>query len=314
MDFGQINPILLIASLMVAATPILLAAIGEAVVEKAGVLNLGVEGMMITGAVVGGFAIGVNSGSPALGFVGAAIAGAALSMLFGVLVLFLLSNQVATGLGLTLFGLGLSSLIGKPYEGMKVPTLAKWDIPLLSDIPVLGPILFNHDPMVYVSLILVAVVWYVLKSTRAGLVLRAVGGENHDAAHQLGGYKVIRVRMMAIGFGGACAGLGGVHFPRARPAVGRGHDGRCGLDRAGDCRLRLLAALAGAAGSVPVWRYNRVAAEPAGRWRGHPGRIPVDEPPLCHHHPCAGRHLAQGQAWRAGLAGSYLPRIALRPA
>ena len=213
MDLGQINPILLIASLMVAATPILLAAIGEAVVEKAGVLNLGVEGMMITGAVVG-FAIGVNSGSPALGFVAAALAGAALSLLFAVLVLYLLSNQVATGLGLTLFGLGLSSLIGKPYEGMKVPTLAKWDIPLLSDIPVLGPILFNHDPMVYVSLILVAVVWYVLKFTRAGLILRAVG-ENHDAAHQLG-YKVIRVRMMAIAFGGACAGLGGAYISLVR--------------------------------------------------------------------------------------------------
>ncbi|MCI2400580.1 ABC transporter permease [Aliiroseovarius subalbicans] len=213
MNLDQINPILLIASLMVAATPILLAAIGEAVVEKAGVLNLGVEGMMITGAVVG-FAIGVNSGSPVLGFVAAAIAGAALSMLFGFLVLYLLSNQVATGLGLTLFGLGLSSLIGKPYEGMKVPTLAKWDIPLLSDIPVLGPILFNHDPMVYVSLGLVAVVWYVQKSTRAGLILRAVG-ENHDAAHALG-YKVIRVRLMAIAFGGACAGLGGAYVSLVR--------------------------------------------------------------------------------------------------
>ena len=213
MDLGQINPVLLIASLMVAATPILLAAIGEAVVEKAGVLNLGVEGMMITGAVVG-FAIGVNTGSPALGFVGAAVAGAALSMLFGFLVLFLLSNQVATGLGLTLFGLGLSALIGKPYEGMKVPTLAKWDIPVLSDIPVLGPILFNHDPIVYLSIALVAGVWYVLKNTRAGLVLRAVG-ENHDAAHQLG-YKVIRVRMMAIAFGGACAGLGGAYISLVR--------------------------------------------------------------------------------------------------
>ena len=123
MDLSQINPLLLLASLMVAATPILLAAIGEAVVEKAGVLNLGVEGMMITGAVVG-FAIGVNTGSPAVGFVAAAVAGAALSMLFGVLVLYLMSNQVATGLGLTLFGLGLSSLIGKPYEGMKAPSMA----------------------------------------------------------------------------------------------------------------------------------------------------------------------------------------------
>ncbi|MDE9451238.1 ABC transporter permease [Aliiroseovarius sp. Z3] len=213
MDLGQINPLLLLASLMVAATPILLAAIGEAVVEKSGVLNLGVEGMMITGAVVG-FAIGVNTGSPAVGFVAAAAAGAALSMLFGVLVLYLMSNQVATGLGLTLFGLGLSSLIGKPYEGMKAPSMAKWDIPVLSDIPVLGPILFRHDPMVYVSLIIVAVTWYVLTRTRAGLILRGVG-ENHDAAHALG-YKVIRVRLLAIAFGGACAGLGGAYVSLVR--------------------------------------------------------------------------------------------------
>ncbi|UWQ14909.1 ABC transporter permease [Aliiroseovarius sp. M344] len=213
MDLGQINPLLLLASLMVAATPILLAAIGEAVVEKSGVLNLGVEGMMITGAVVG-FAIGVNTGSSALGFVAAAIAGAALSMLFGVLVLYLMSNQVATGLGLTLFGLGLSALIGKPYEGIKAPSMAKWDIPLLSDIPVLGPILFRHDPMVYVSLIIVAATWYVLTRTRAGLILRGVG-ENHDAAHALG-YKVIRVRLLAIAFGGACAGLGGAYVSLVR--------------------------------------------------------------------------------------------------
>ena len=213
MDLSQINPLLLLASLMVAATPILLAAIGEAVVEKAGVLNLGVEGMMITGAVVG-FAVTINSENPALGFLAAALAGAGLSMLFGVLTQYLLSNQVATGLGLTLFGLGLSSLIGKPYEGMKVETLAKFEIPLLADIPVLGPVLFRHDPMVYFSVLLIAVVWYGLTHTRAGLILRGVG-ENHDAAHALG-YKVIRVRLMAIAFGGACAGMGGAYISLVR--------------------------------------------------------------------------------------------------
>ncbi len=213
MDLSSINPILLIASLMVAATPILLAAIGEMVVEKAGVLNLGVEGMMITGAVVG-FAIGVNTGSPALGFVAAAIGGAAVSMLFGILTQYLLSNQVATGLGLTLFGLGLSALIGKPYEGIKSPVLQKLDIPVLSDLPIVGPILFGHDPVVYLSLILVAGVWYALKYSRAGLILRAVG-ENHEAAHALG-YKVIRVRLMAIAFGGATAGLGGAYISLVR--------------------------------------------------------------------------------------------------
>lgn len=213
MELGHINPLLLLASLMVASTPILLAAIGELVVERAGVLNLGVEGMMITGAVTG-FAVAMNTASPALGFVAAALAGAGLSLIFAVLVLGLLSNQVATGLGLTLFGLGLSSLIGKPYEGMKVPVLAKLDIPLLSDLPVLGPVLFRHDPMVYVSLLLVVAVWAFLRYSRAGLVLRAVG-ENHDAAHALG-YRVIRVRTLAIAFGGACAGLGGAYVSLVR--------------------------------------------------------------------------------------------------
>ena len=213
MDLSSINPVLLIASIMVSATPILLAAIGEAVVEKAGVLNLGVEGMMIAGAVVG-FAVAVNTGSPGLGFAAAALASALLSLSFGFLTQYLLSNQVATGLGLTLVGLGLSALIGKPYEGMKSPTLAKLDIPVLSDLPVVGRMLFSHDPMVYFSLGLVVVVWAFLKYTRAGLVLRAVG-ESHDAAHALG-YKVVRVRMMAIFFGGACAGLGGAYLSLVR--------------------------------------------------------------------------------------------------
>ena len=213
MDFSSINPFLLIASLMVSATPILLAAIGEAVVEKSGVLNLGVEGMMITGAVVG-FVIAVNTGSPALGFLCAALASAVLSLSFGFLTQILLTNQVATGLGLTLVGLGLSALIGKPYEGMKSPTLPSLDIPLLSDLPVFGVMLFSHDAIVYLSILLVAAVWLVLTRTRIGLVLRAVG-ENHDAAHALG-YKVVRVRLLAIMFGGACSGLGGAYISLVR--------------------------------------------------------------------------------------------------
>jgi len=213
MDLGQINPILLLASLMVAATPILLAATGEMVVERSGVLNLGVEGMMITGAVVG-FAVAVNSGNPVAGFAAAALAGGGLSLLFGLITQVLKSNQVATGLGLTLFGLGLSSLIGKPYEGLKAPSLGKLEIPLLADIPVLGPILFRHDPMVYLSLAIVLAVWAGLKYSRAGLILRAVG-ENHTAAHALG-YKVIRVRLAAILFGGAMAGMGGAYLSLVR--------------------------------------------------------------------------------------------------
>ena len=209
----SLNWVLLLASLMVASTPILLAAIGELVVERAGVLNLGVEGMMIFGAIAG-FAVGVETGSAPLGFVIAALAGAGLSLLFGVLTQVLRSNQVATGLALTLFGLGLSALIGQGYQGVRAPSLADWNVPLLSDIPLLGPILFRHDPMVYLSVLLVGAVWAFLRFTRAGLILRAVG-ESHDAAHALG-YKVIRIRMAAIAFGGACAGLGGAYLSLVR--------------------------------------------------------------------------------------------------
>ncbi len=213
MDLSSINPILLLASLMVAATPILLAAIGELVVERAGVLNLGVEGMMITGAVCG-FVVAVATTSPWLGFLGAAVGGALLSLIFGFLTQFLLSNQVATGLALTLFGLGLSALMGQGYIGIKAPAFPDWHIPLLGDIPVIGPIVFQHDPMVYVGLAIVAGIWAFLKYSRAGLILRAVG-ENHEAAHALG-YHVVRVRMLAIMFGGACAGLGGAYLSLVR--------------------------------------------------------------------------------------------------
>ena len=191
MDLSAINPVLLIASLMVAATPILLAAIGELVVEKSGVLNLGVEGMMIVGAI-SGFAIAVETGSPILGFFAAAIGGALLSVLFALLTQVALANQVASGLALTLFGLGLSALLGQGYVGVKPPPTARLDIPVISDLPVIGPILFGHDPILYFGIALTAVVWAMLKFTRAGLILRAVG-ESHDAAHALG-YKVVRIR------------------------------------------------------------------------------------------------------------------------
>ena len=213
MDLASISPVLLLASLMVAATPILLAALGELVVERSGVLNLGVEGMMITGAICG-FAAAVETGSPFAGFVAAAIGGAVLSLLFAGLTQVALANQVASGLALTLFGLGLSALMGQGYVGIKPPPTPRLDIPVLGDIPILGPILFGHDVMVYAGLGLCAAIWAMLKYTRAGLVLRAVG-ENHDAAHALG-YKVVRVRVMAILFGGACAGLGGAYISLIR--------------------------------------------------------------------------------------------------
>ena len=213
MDLTAINPAVLIASLMVAAVPIMLAAIGELVVEKAGVLNLGVEGMMIIGAVCG-LAVASETGSPMLGFIAAMAGGAALSLIFAFLTQTLLANQVATGLALTLFGLGLSSLIGQGYVGVKPPPTHQLTFGPLTDIPVLGTILFHHDPMVYLSIAIVAAVWAVLKYTRTGLILRAVG-ENHDAAHALG-YKVQRIRLMAILFGGAMAGLGGAYISLVR--------------------------------------------------------------------------------------------------
>lgn len=213
MNLSAIDPLLLLASLMVAATPILLAALGELVVERAGVLNLGVEGMMITGAITGFIAASLT-GSAALGFLGAAAGGAGLSLLFAVLVLWLRSNQVATGLALTLFGLGLAALLGQPWNGVRAPPMPRLDLPILSDVPVLGPVLFRHDLVVYLGVALVAAVWWGLFRTRAGLALRAVG-ESHDAAHALG-LHVLRVRLLAILFGGAMAGLGGAYLSLVR--------------------------------------------------------------------------------------------------
>lgn len=210
---GSINIAVLLAALMVAATPILLAAIGELVVEKSGVLNLGVEGMMIMGACVG-FIVAVNTGSPLVGFIGAALGGIALSLLFALLTQALMTNQVASGLALTLFGLGLSALLGQKYVGITPPRTPKLDLGFLSEIPFFGRAFFSHDIMVYLTIALVAAVWWFLKYSRAGMILRAVG-ENHDAAHALG-YHVKRVRVLAIMFGGACAGLGGAYLSLIR--------------------------------------------------------------------------------------------------
>jgi general nucleoside transport system permease protein len=213
MMFGGIDPALLLASVIVASVPIILAAIGELVVEKAGVLNLGVEGMMIMGAICG-FVGAVETGSPFLGFVCGALGAAALSFIFAILTQYLLTNQVATGLALTLFGLGLSSLIGQGYVGIKPPATGAMPFGPLADIPFAGKVIFGHDWVVYLSVAVVAAVWWVLRVTRAGLILRAVG-ESHDAAHALG-YKVTRIRVMAILFGGAMAGLGGAYISLVR--------------------------------------------------------------------------------------------------
>ncbi|MCW2246784.1 simple sugar transport system permease protein [Azospirillum fermentarium] len=198
-----------IAAMMTAATPLLFAALGELVVEKSGVLNLGVEGMMLGGAVVG-FAAAVLTGSSAVGFVAGALAGLLLAALFGVLTLGLFTNQVATGLALTLFGVGLSSLVGQGYVGHPIADVPELHIPVLTDLPIIGQPLFGQSLPVYLALAAVPAVHWFLFRTRAGLVLRAVG-ENHTAAHALG-YKVIRIRFLAVLFGGAMSGLGGAYL------------------------------------------------------------------------------------------------------
>lgn len=196
----------IILTVITASTPLLLAAIGELVVERSGVLNLGVEGMMAVGAVCG-FGAALMTGSPLLGVLAAIAAGAALSLLFGLLTLTMISNQVATGLALTLLGLGLAGLIGESFVGQPGVQLEKADIPGLTSIPFIGPIFFGQDPLVYVSLAIVAATAYVLLRTRTGLIIRAVG-DSHQSAHALG-YSVIGVRYLCVMFGGACAGLAG---------------------------------------------------------------------------------------------------------
>jgi simple sugar transport system permease protein len=205
------NESLLIPILMTivgAATPILLAALGELVVEKSGVLNLGVEGMMLIGAVTG-FAVTATTGYAPLGVVAAMIAAAASAGLFGFLTLTLTANQVATGLALTIFGIGLSALAGENYVGQTVDVFGSVFPAALSEHPVLR-VIFGYSPLVYVSLLLVAAVSWFLRKSRGGLILRAVG-ESDLSAHSIG-YSVIGVRYMAVLFGGAMAGIAGCFY------------------------------------------------------------------------------------------------------
>jgi general nucleoside transport system permease protein len=201
-----------ILTVVTASTPLLLASSGELVVERAGVLNLGVEGMMIVGAACG-FGGAYMSGSIFVGALCGILAGAAMAGIFGILTLGLAVNQVATGLALTIFGVGLSGLIGAGFVGQKIVPAAHLDLPFLTGLPVVGRILFGEDAFVYLSMALVIGIWLFLYRTRAGLVLRAVG-DNHASAYSLG-YPVLRIRMLAVLFGGACAGLAGAYLPLA---------------------------------------------------------------------------------------------------
>ncbi len=199
----------IIVTIIIASTPLLLAALGELVAERSGVLNLGVEGMMIMGAVTG-FIVTYETGQPVFGILAAIAAGMLTASIFAFVTLVLVANQVASGLALTLLGIGFSALIGESYANKPGIKLAQIHIPGLSDIPFVGPIVFSQDPLVYVTVALVIGVSWFLFRTRGGLILRAVG-DNHASAHALG-YGVVQVRFLAVLFGGACAGLAGAYL------------------------------------------------------------------------------------------------------
>jgi len=203
------NLIPILVAAVAAGTPMVFAALGELITEKSGVLNLGVEGMMLMGAVTG-FAVASQTGNPWLGALGGMVAGAAMALIFAVLTLNLMANQVASGLALTLFGVGLSAFLGKPYESVSLTVAPPPEIPLLSQIPVLGPVLFKYHLLVYVSWALFAAIAWFLYRSRAGLILRSIG-ESPESAHAIG-YPVIRIRYLATLFGGAMAGLGGAYL------------------------------------------------------------------------------------------------------
>ncbi|CAG1000929.1 putative riboflavin import permease protein RfuD [Burkholderiales bacterium] len=194
---------------LAAGTPLVFAALGELVTEKSGVLNLGVEGMMLVGAVVA-FMVAATSGSPWLGILAGMGAGAATSLIFGAITLSLLANQVATGLALSLFGIGLSAFVGLDFVSVVIAGITPLSIGGLSDLPVVGQLVFGHNPLVYLSFALFALVQWFLYRSRGGLVLRAVG-ESPQSAHAIG-YPVIAIRYAAVLFGGACAGLAGAYL------------------------------------------------------------------------------------------------------
>jgi general nucleoside transport system permease protein len=199
----------LVVLTLAAGTPLVFAALGELITEKSGVLNLGVEGMMLVGAVTA-FIVTANTQSPWAGVAVGMLAGAALSLIFAVVALSLHANQVASGLALSLFGVGLSAFVGLRYVSVVIEGMQPIAMGGLSDLPVVGRLLFGHNPLVYLSLLLFLFVQWFLYRSRAGLVVRAVG-ENPAAAHAIG-YPVTLIRYACVLFGGACAGLGGAYL------------------------------------------------------------------------------------------------------
>lgn len=199
----------ILLTIVTASTPLLIASMGELVTERSGVLNLGVEGMMAMGAACS-FAAAVTFDSTLIGVAAGILAGALMSALFALVVLGFAANQVGSGLALTIFGIGLSGLIGAPFVGARRDPVAHVSIPGLSDLPVVGRLFFAQDLFVYASIALTILVAVYLTRTRSGLTLRSIG-ENHTSANDLG-LPVLRVRLLAILFGGACAGLAGAYL------------------------------------------------------------------------------------------------------
>ena len=252
----------ILLTIATAATPLLIASLGELVVERSGVLNLGVEGMMVMGAVCG-FAAAVTTGSPWLGVLAGILAGAIFSLLFGFLTLSVATNQVATGLSLTILGLGLSGMIGESFVGQAGIRLPNLHIPGLSDLPLIGKLIFGQDPIFYISIALTFGVMWFLFRTRTGLTLRSIG-DNHTSAHALGIPVItlplsgchVRRRLRRPGWRASVA--------RLHAAMGGEHDGRPRLDCAGAGRFRFLAAVARACRRLSVRRGDDRAIARAG--------------------------------------------------
>lgn len=204
--------VLILFATITASIPLVFAALGELVVEKSGVLNLGVEGMMIVGAI-SSFIVAVETGQLWLAVIAGAVAGALMALIFGVITLSMMANQVATGLALTIFGTGLSAFMGQEYSSVALDGIKAISIPGLSEIPIIGKLLFLHDPLVYIALLTFAAISWFLYRSRGGLVLRATG-ESPASAHALG-YSVLKIRYLAVLFGGMMAGLGGAYLSLA---------------------------------------------------------------------------------------------------
>jgi len=201
-----------LAAAVRAGTPILFAALGELLAERSGVLNLGVEGMMLVGALVG-FMTAQGTGEPWLGLLAAGGAGAAVSLLHAFLTITLRANQVVSGLALTIFGTGVSGFLGKPLIGVPAAGFSPLRLPLLAELPLVGPIFFRHDSMVYLSYLLIPLFWGLLYRTRPGLNIRAVG-ESPESADAMG-VGVALTRYLCVLIGGLLAGLGGAYLSLA---------------------------------------------------------------------------------------------------